>query len=90
MSLTSYSRFRPARELVYLWVVGIRTHSRGTLLSPATKDCREKCRPNNYALRVPIICVVNKAAAKLAKNAQTVLAENPFFTTQIMACYKGV
>ena len=72
-------------------VVGIRTHGRVTFFVNSNKETNErKCRPYHYALRVPIASIINKATVKLAKNAQTVTAENPLLIMDTLACDKAI
>ena len=66
------------------WVVDPR---QVTFFVNSDKETNErKRRPDNFALRVPRICVANKAFTELAKNAQTAVTESPLLATQILAC----
>ena len=59
------------------------THGKSLSLSTATKKLtKERAAPFTAPRKkhgVPAIYLENKAAAELAKNAQTVLTENPLF-----------
>ena len=60
-------------------------------MSTATKKLtKERAAPITAPFGCPLLSILNKAAAELAKNAQTVLAENSLFTKHTMACSRGI
>ena len=66
------------------------THGKSLSLPTAAKKLtKENAAPNHEPFGFPLFNAVNKAAAELAKNAQTVLAEYSLLTTLNNGSFKG-